>query len=153
MPRKKTRLILAVWLAAGSPLGAQSPRSAPPPAWRALYVNAWAFGGARFDQLVRLADSTEINALVIDVKDDTLEDGQRRSAALGGIRTAEITPYLQAFTLGQPRYTPWHVREQIQAAEDLGIMSWVLWNPGLAVRSGDLPTRAGPIGGRRWGTT
>jgi hypothetical protein len=59
-----------------------------------------------------------------------LQDGQRRSAALGDVKTAEIRPYLQAFTLGQPRYTPWHVREQIRAAEELGIMSWVLWNPG-----------------------
>jgi len=40
-----------------------------------------------------------------------------------------VRPYLQAFTLGKPRYTPEHVREQIQAASDLGIHSWVLWNP------------------------
>src|SRR5437870_2770826 len=38
---------------------------------KALYVNAWAFGSRRLWQLVRLADETEINALVIDVKDDT----------------------------------------------------------------------------------
>ncbi len=58
-----------------------------------------------------------------------LQDGQRRSAALPG-RTAEIRPYLQAFTLGQPRYTPYHVKEQIRAAEGLGVTSWVLWHPG-----------------------
>ena len=38
---------------------------------RALYVNAWAFGSNKLEQLVRLADSTEINAFVVDVKDDT----------------------------------------------------------------------------------
>ncbi len=38
---------------------------------RAIYVNAWAFGGRRFYDLVQLADRTEINAFVIDVKDDT----------------------------------------------------------------------------------
>src|SRR5438874_11605976 len=38
---------------------------------RALYVNAWAFGSSKLEQLVRLADSTEINAFVVDVKDDT----------------------------------------------------------------------------------
>ena len=43
--------------------------------------------------------------------------------------TAEIRPYLQAFTLGPPRYTPALVREQIRAAEELGLRSWVLWNP------------------------
>ena len=56
-----------------------------------------------------------------------MQDALRRSAPLG--KTAEIRPYLQAFTLGQPRYTPVHVREQIRAAEELGIRSWVLWNP------------------------
>ena len=34
-------------------------------------MNAWAFGGKRLYDLVRLADTTEINSFVIDVKDDT----------------------------------------------------------------------------------
>src|SRR5690242_6731454 len=38
---------------------------------RALYVNAWAFASPKLWCLARLADSTEINALVVDVKDDT----------------------------------------------------------------------------------
>ena len=38
---------------------------------KALYVNAWAFSGSRLWELVRLADSTDVNALVVDVKDDT----------------------------------------------------------------------------------
>src|SRR5207245_3125771 len=38
---------------------------------KGLYVNAWAFGSPRLWQLVRLADQTEINAFVVDVKDDT----------------------------------------------------------------------------------
>src|SRR5439155_1707193 len=38
---------------------------------KGLYVNAWAFGSRKLWQLVRLVDETEINALVIDVKDDT----------------------------------------------------------------------------------
>jgi hypothetical protein len=44
---------------------------------------------------------------------------------------AMIRPYLQAFTLGRrkPRYTPHEIREQIRAAEELGIDTWVLWNP------------------------
>jgi hypothetical protein len=46
-------------------------------------------------------------------------------------RSATIRPYLQAFTLGRrkPRYTPHEIREQIRAAEELGITTWVLWNP------------------------
>jgi hypothetical protein len=56
-----------------------------------------------------------------------LEDGLRRNAPLD--HPASIRPYLQAFTLGAPRYTADHVRAQIQAAADVGIHSWVLWNP------------------------
>jgi hypothetical protein len=46
-------------------------------------------------------------------------------------KSALIRPYLQAFTLGRrlPRYTPHEIREQIRAAEELGLTSWVLWNP------------------------
>lgn len=63
-----------------------------------------------------------------EVVKGALADGLRRSARMEGT-TAEIRPYLQAFTLGAPRYTPEHVREQIRAAADLGIHGWVLWNP------------------------
>lgn len=55
-----------------------------------------------------------------------LEYGIRRSAALP--RAAKIRPFLQSFTLGRPRYTANEVREQIRAAEDLGIQDWVMWN-------------------------
>lgn len=63
-----------------------------------------------------------------------MQDALRRSAPLG--ETAEIRPYLQAFTLGRPRYTPDMVREQIRAAEELGLDSWVLWNPRSAYDPG-----------------
>ena len=56
-----------------------------------------------------------------------LADGIRRLERINGPR-AEIRPYLQAFTLGRPRYTPDHVRDQIRAAADVGINGWVLWN-------------------------
>ena len=55
-----------------------------------------------------------------------LEYGIRRSAPIPG--AAKIRPYLQSFTLGRPRYTGDEIRAQIQAAEDLGIQEWVLWN-------------------------
>ena len=53
-------------------------------------------------------------------------DALKRSAPFK--HSAEIRPYFQAFSLGPPRYTPAHVREQIRAAEELGIHGWVLWN-------------------------
>src|SRR5213596_1362625 len=58
-----------------------------------------------------------------------LTDALQRSRPLPA--AAEIRPFLQAFTLGRrlPRYTAFEIREQIRAVEDLGITSWVLWNP------------------------
>jgi hypothetical protein len=60
---------------------------------------------------------------------NALKEALQRSRGAPG--TAEIRPFLQAFTLGRrlPRYTPFEIREQIRAAETLGIQSWVLWNP------------------------
>ncbi|HEX9704135.1 MAG TPA: putative glycoside hydrolase [Gemmatimonadales bacterium] len=57
-----------------------------------------------------------------------LQEALERSQDAG---TARIRPYLQAFTLGRrlPRYTAHEIREQIRAAEELGLTSWVLWNP------------------------
>ncbi len=47
------------------------PPGRPPAVVRGIYLNAWVFGSDRFYDLVRLADTTEINAFVIDVKDAT----------------------------------------------------------------------------------
>lgn len=60
---------------------------------------------------------------------DALSQAIERSKPLA--KAAMIRPYLQAFTLGRrkPRYTPYEIREQIRAAEELGIDTWVLWNP------------------------
>ena len=60
---------------------------------------------------------------------NALSEALERSRPL--VRAATIRPYLQAFTLGRrkPRYTPHEIREQIRAAEELGINTWVLWNP------------------------
>ena len=73
-----------------------------------------------------------------------MQDALRRSAPLG--KTAEIRPYLQAFTLGQPRYTAGHVREQIRAAEELGLKSWVLWNPRSAYDPGIFRPKTEAVG-------
>lgn len=68
------------------------------------------------------------NAAPYRVVRRALEEAIQRSQVEGA---AEIRPFLQAFTLGRrlPRYTPHEIREQIRAAEDVGINSWVLWNP------------------------
>jgi hypothetical protein len=58
----------------------------------------------------------------------SMSDAIRRSQLLPNAAT--IRPWLQAFTLGPPRYTPAHVRAQIEAVYDVGLTEWVLWNPG-----------------------
>jgi len=65
-----------------------------------------------------------------------MRDAKRRSEGLGA--SAEIRPYLQAFTLGAPHYTPEMVRAQIRAAADLGIHGWVLWNPRSVYERGQI---------------
>ncbi len=47
------------------------PVGQPPAVVHGLYLNAWVFSSSRFYDLLRLADTTEINTFVIDVKDDT----------------------------------------------------------------------------------
>ncbi|HEU0051894.1 MAG TPA: putative glycoside hydrolase [Longimicrobium sp.] len=57
-----------------------------------------------------------------------------RLVAEQGRKTGEIVPWLQAFTADYLHdgitYGASHVRQQIQAAYDAGLKSWVLWNPG-----------------------
>jgi hypothetical protein len=41
-----------------------------PDAIRGIYVTGYSTGGSRFDTLVKLMDDTDLNAMVIDIKDD-----------------------------------------------------------------------------------
>jgi len=83
-----------------------------------VYPSHYGPGSYGFDQ-----PNFEPHAIILRA----MEDARRRSSAIHA--TAEIRPYIQAFTLGPPRYTPDMVREQIRAAEELGIRGWVMWNP------------------------
>ena len=68
------------------------------------------------------------NAHPYEIVRKALRDALQRSAELEG--AGATRPWLQDFTLGPPRYEAPEVRAQIQAAHDLGILEWVLWNPG-----------------------
>lgn len=48
-----------------------APAGEAPAVVRGVYLNGWVFGSGRFFNLLALADTTEINAFVIDVKDAT----------------------------------------------------------------------------------
>ena len=58
----------------------------------------------------------------------SMEDAVERSKPI--TNAALIRPWLQAFTLGPPRYGPEHLRAQIQGAYDAGLKEWVIWHPG-----------------------
>ncbi len=83
------------------------------------------------------------NAQPYRVVRSAMSDALQRSRPLPG--SAEIRPFLQAFTLGRrlPRYTPFEIREQIRAVEDAGITSWVLWNPRSVYQRGALRPKGG----------
>ncbi|MBO8171122.1 MAG: GTP-binding protein [Bacillaceae bacterium] len=48
----------------------QKPSFSYPDAVRGIYVTGHSAGGSRFEELVQLVDSTDLNAMVIDIKDD-----------------------------------------------------------------------------------
>jgi hypothetical protein len=59
----------------------------------------------------------------------SISDAKRRDDKLG-IAGEHVRPWLQAFTLGQPRYGPEEIRQQKQGVYDAGYDGWVLWHPG-----------------------
>jgi hypothetical protein len=91
----------------------------------------------------------EPNAEPYDVVKTALEHARRRTADVPN--AARVIPWLQDFTLGPPRYSPWHVRAQIRAVYDAGYDEWVLWHPGsnysveaLASEDGEVPQLVKP---------
>jgi hypothetical protein len=66
------------------------------------------------------------NAYPYEVVKGALQRALARSSAVPG--AGQIIPWLQDFTLGEPAYGPAEVRAQMQAAYDVGIQDWILWN-------------------------
>jgi len=65
------------------------------------------------------------NAEPYNIVHRALSDAVKRSKH----QENKIRPWLQAFTLGKPPYTEYHIRQQIKAASDLGIQEYLLWSP------------------------
>lgn len=55
--------------------------------------------------------------------------GRERTEALG-LKGQRVRPWLQAFTLGAPKYGPAEIEAEKKAVYDSGYDSWVMWNPG-----------------------
>jgi hypothetical protein len=69
------------------------------------------------------------NAAPYDIIHIAISRGRVRNEALG-LKGERVRPWLQAFTLGQPRYGPAEIEAQKKAVYDSGFEGWVLWHPG-----------------------
>jgi len=54
---------------------------------------------------------------------------RQRDAKLG-LTGERVRPWIQAFSLGQPKYDATHVKEQMRGIYDAGYNGWVWWHPG-----------------------
>jgi hypothetical protein len=73
---------------------------------------------------IRFPDAEPYNIIHI-----ALSRARERNAAVG-ITGQHVRPWLQAFTLGAPRYGPAEIEQEKRAVYDSGFDSWVMWNPG-----------------------
>jgi hypothetical protein len=83
------------------------------------------------------------NAAPYEIVRTAMQHAVRRTAGVEGAAT--IRPWLQDFTLGQPRYGAEHVRAQIDAVYAAGLSEWVLWHPGSSYTIAALATADGRV--------
>lgn len=69
------------------------------------------------------------NAEPYNVIHIAISRARERNAAIG-ITGQHVRPWLQAFTLGPPRYGAAEMEQQKKAVYDSGYESWVMWHPG-----------------------
>jgi hypothetical protein len=69
------------------------------------------------------------NADPYDVIHIAISRARERDEKLG-IKTEHVRPWLQAFSIGMPKYGPHELEEQKRAVYDSGYDGWVLWEPG-----------------------
>ncbi|MDQ3082158.1 MAG: putative glycoside hydrolase [Gemmatimonadota bacterium] len=69
------------------------------------------------------------NAAPYDVIHIAISRGRVRNEALG-LTGERVRPWLQAFTLGAPKYGAAEIEAQKRAVYDSGYEGWVLWHPG-----------------------
>lgn len=70
------------------------------------------------------------NAEPYKVLRTALDTARVRDERLGITRAEHVRPWIQAFSLGQPKYGPAEITAQKQAIYDVGYKGWVLWSPG-----------------------
>lgn len=108
------------------------------PAIRGVYATAYSIGSARkFAEIVTFIRRTEVNAIVIDVKDDS-----------GTISYPSSVPLARALNAGQARFSPEAVLSAL-AREDIYPIARIVAfkDPFLAARRTDLAVRSKSGGG------
>jgi hypothetical protein len=69
------------------------------------------------------------NAEPYQVQFKAINRARERDAKLG-LKGERVRPWIQAFSLGQPKYDASHVKEQMRGIYDAGYNGWVWWHPG-----------------------
>ena len=70
------------------------------------------------------------NAQPYDIIYKSIARARQRDKKLGITQTEHIRPWLQAFTLGKPKYGPEQLEAEKKAVYAAGYDGWVMWNPG-----------------------
>lgn len=58
-----------------------------------------------------------------------IKRARERSEALG-LSGQHVRPWIQAFSIGLPKYDASHVKDQMRGIYDAGVEGWVWWHPG-----------------------
>jgi len=70
------------------------------------------------------------NAEPYRVVNIAISKAHQRNLRMGQLRPEHVRPWLQAFSLGSPKYGAHELSEQKRAVYDAGFDGWVLWSPG-----------------------
>jgi hypothetical protein len=70
------------------------------------------------------------NAEPYQVLKVALDTARVRDEKLGITKKEHVRPWIQAFSIGLPKYGPEQITAQKQAIYDAGFQGWVLWSPG-----------------------
>ena len=70
------------------------------------------------------------NAEPYQVLKTAIDTARFRDEKLGLTKAEHVRPWIQAFSLGMPKYGPEQITAQKKAIYDAGYSGWVLWSPG-----------------------
>jgi hypothetical protein len=107
--------------------------------------------GQLWEEIIDVTDAalpmfSRPNAHPYEIVRRALSDAIGRTRPIEG--AGRIIPWLQDFSLGEPRYGVPEVRAQILATYDAGLQEWILWNSAGRYTEGALEPVGGWPGGR-----